>query len=70
MVEVGVVQADLGDANDLYGDTFIPVESDGGSGTARGHWDEQLLLNEIMTGYINQTNYLADFTVAALADLG
>ena len=60
----------LGDANNLYEDTFIPVESDGGSGTARGHWDEQLLQNEIMTGYINQTNYLADFTVAALADLG
>ena len=60
----------LGDANNDYGDTFIPVESDGGSGTARGHWDEQLLQNEIMTGYINQTNYLADFTVAALADLG
>ena len=26
--------------------------------------------NEIMTGYINSTNYLGDFSVAALADLG
>ncbi|SNT06570.1 hypothetical protein SAMN05421757_105342 [Tropicimonas sediminicola] len=54
------------------------VEADGGAGTARGHWDEGVYDNEIMTGYINSlddgmnagANYMADFTVAAFADLG
>jgi hypothetical protein len=35
------------------GATFIPVEQDGGSGTAGSHWDEETLGNELMTGYIN-----------------
>jgi hypothetical protein len=56
----------------------LAVERDGGAGTAGGHWDEVLYGNEIMTGYINSendgvnddANYLADFTVAAFADLG
>lgn len=61
----------LGDANTHYdGGDFLVVESGGGSGTARGHWSESVHANEIMTGYINSSNYLADFTVAALADLG
>ncbi len=33
--------------------SFIPVETDGGSGTAGAHWDELALTNELMTGYIN-----------------
>jgi hypothetical protein len=49
---------------------FIPVEADGGSGTAGSHWDEAALGNELMTGYINQTNYLSDFSVMSLGDLG
>ncbi len=56
---------------------FIPVESDGGSGTAGGHWDEEALDNELMTGYINtdndpdtnNDNYLSEFSVMSLADL-
>ena len=58
--------------------TFIPVENDGGSGTAGSHWDEQALTNELMTGYINNDgnpatvgdNYLSKFSVMSLADLG
>ena len=58
--------------------TFIPVENDGGSGTAGAHWDEQALTNELMTGYINTDenpgtagdNYLSKFSVMSLADLG
>jgi hypothetical protein len=51
--------------------TFIPVEQDGGSGTAGSHWDEQALGNELMTGYINEpTNYLSEFSVMSLQDLG
>lgn len=55
----------------------LAVEANGGSGTARGHWDEYTYDNELMTGYINSAqdedgnyNYVANFTVAALADLG
>jgi len=58
--------------------TYIPVENDGGSGTAGAHWDEQALTNELMTGYINNDgipttttdNYLSKFSVMSLADLG
>jgi hypothetical protein len=60
------------------GATYIPVETDGGSGTAGGHWDEAALTNELMTGYINDDgdpyttgdNVLSEFSVMALADLG
>jgi Leishmanolysin len=58
--------------------TYIPIEDGGGSGTAGGHWDEQQLNNELMTGWINDDgdpstttdNYLSDFSVMVLADLG
>ncbi len=52
------------------GATFIPVETDGGPGTAGAHWDEQALGNELMTGYINNSNYLSGFSLMSLADLG
>ena len=60
-----------------YGAT-IPVETDGGSGTAGSHWDDATLGNELMTGYINDDgntantadNYLSKFSVMSLADLG
>ncbi len=60
-------------------DTFILVETDGGAGTAGGHWDEETYFDELMTGYIgyldstgtyDDTNYLSDWSVASLADLG
>ncbi len=59
-----------------------PVETDGGSGTAGGHWNEGDIPNyltdtdgfdfdnEIMTGFINSTNYLSNTTIAALEDMG
>lgn len=66
-----------GGANNLYdAGGSLAVEANGGSGTARGHWDEYTHGNEIMTGYINSTkvdgnyNYMEDYTVAALEDLG
>ncbi len=52
------------------GGNLIPVEQDGGSGTAGSHWDEAALGNELMTGYIDDSNYLAEFSVMSLADLG
>ena len=49
----------------------VPVEQDGGPGTRDSHWDEETFDNEIMTGYINNSdNYLSNMTVASLDDLG
>ena len=67
-------QADtvFGDPNALY----IPVETNGGAGTAGAHWDDDTLTNELMTGYIGKPgdsyapNVLSQFSVMSLADLG
>lgn len=51
----------------------VPVEGDGGRGTACGHWDEGVLDNELMTGFIEgigTTNPLSRVTVASLKDFG
>jgi hypothetical protein len=48
----------------------VPVEQDGGGGTAGSHWDEGIFTNEIMTGYIDPSNHISDVTWASLADLG
>ena len=49
----------------------IPVEQDGGSGTAGSHWDEETFRNELMTGYIDEgENYFTDMSAASFADLG
>lgn len=49
----------------------IPVEQDGGSGTAGSHWDEEIFGNELMTGYINAgENYFTAMSAASFADLG
>jgi hypothetical protein len=52
-------------------ETGVPLETDGGSGTAFSHWDEVQFDNELMTGYINlSNNLLSRMTVASLEDLG
>jgi len=49
----------------------VIIESDGGAGTAGGHWDEETFGNELMTGYINDgVNVLSDITIASLEDMG
>jgi len=69
------------DATVAYGTgaTSVPLEQDGGSGTAGSHWDEATfapdgvpMSNELMTGYVvqNEQTYLSDTTVGAMADLG
>lgn len=65
--------------------TFVPVELDGGPGTANGHWDEVYggqystgitdiygndMREELMTGWSNDYEYISDTTIASLADLG
>jgi hypothetical protein len=48
-----------------------PVETDGGAGTACGHWDETCMRDELMTGYLSGTaQKISRITVGALADLG
>jgi hypothetical protein len=49
----------------------VPVEQDGGSGTAGSHWDEETFTNELMTGWINDgENYYTSMSAASFADLG
>lgn len=52
--------------------TFVPVELDGGPGTANGHWDEVWGggPNEIMTGFLNLPTFVSDTTIASFADIG
>lgn len=62
---------------------YIPIESDGGRGTAGGHWDEQhgdgaggggslgrAPENELMTGTIDTPVYMAAFTPLSFEDQG
>ena len=49
----------------LGGSGFIPVEQDGGSGTAGSHWDEETFGNELLTGYIDEgENYFTAMSAA------
>lgn len=46
------------------------IEADGSAGTAGSHWDEEIYDNELMTGYIDESNSISQMSIAALADLG
>jgi hypothetical protein len=52
--------------------TFVPVELDGGPGTANGHWDEFWAggQNELMTGFLDTPTFISDTTIASFADIG
>ncbi len=52
------------------GDASIDVETDGGQGTAFGHWDDATYTNELMTGFISNPNYYSYFSAASFGDLG
>ncbi len=54
----------------LFETDVIAVETDGGGGTAGSHWDEATYGNELMTGYINNSNYFSDMSAASFGDLG
>jgi hypothetical protein len=62
--------------DDVGGVTYIggakvPVENSGGPGTADSHWREDVLGNELMTGYIaTGSSPLSVVTLASLADQG
>lgn len=55
-----------GNANE----TFIPLENDGGPGTAGGHWEEDIFRSELMTGFASGGLEMSRMTIASLDDLG
>jgi hypothetical protein len=58
----------LFDVTDSLG---VPVEGNAeGPGTQDAHWDDDTFGNEIMTGYINDGNFMSPMTVASLEDIG
>ncbi len=57
-------------ANDPLSAYGVPVETDGGAGTAGGDWDEAVFDAEAMTGYMDGAPYVSDLTLAALEDMG
>jgi hypothetical protein len=55
------------------GTTPVPVETDGGAGTAGAHWDEATFKTELMSGYIGAgdvSDPLSRMTAASLMDIG
>lgn len=51
--------------------TPVPVENLGGPGTANSHWRELTVVNELMTGFLNNgANPLSAFTATSFRDLG
>lgn len=66
----GIFRFDM-DGGTTYPGAPVPVENQGGPGTADGHWRESVMGRELMTGYISLTsNPLSTITVGSLADLG
>lgn len=55
----------------ICGNVELPIEEDFGPGTAGGHWDEECLRTELMTGFLDGGgDPLSTITVASLQDLG
>lgn len=65
--------------------TAVPIEADGGPGTAQSHWNEVAggagltgitdtfgrdMRNELMTGWLNAPSFLSRMSVAQFADIG
>jgi len=66
----GIMQFNM-DGGIGYAGSKVPVENQGGPGTADGHWRESVMGRELMTGYISLTsNPLSTITIASLQDLG
>lgn len=51
---------------------FVPVELNGGPGTADGHWDEDWEggSEDVMTGFLEGSTRLSRTTIASFADIG
>jgi len=67
----GIAGFDAIGGSSYTGGAKVPVENTGGAGTANAHWRENVLQNELMTGYIdNGSNPLSLVTARSLQDLG
>jgi Leishmanolysin len=54
-----------------YAGAKVPLEDQGGPGTADAHWRESVFDNELMTGYLNLgVNPLSAVSIASLGDAG
>jgi hypothetical protein len=69
-----------------FGQTGTPdVETEGGPGTAGGHWNENLdgsgltgitdslgrdMRDELMTGWLNPNSFISELTLASFRDIG
>ena len=51
---------------------YVPVQGEGGDGTANAHWSESIFKEELMTGYAEESGPMpiSTITVAQFADLG
>jgi hypothetical protein len=55
----------------LLGVGRVPLEQDGGPGTAESHWDEETFGHELMTGFLGLgANPLSNLTAHSMRDLG
>jgi Leishmanolysin len=56
----------------IAGCSAAPVETSGGRGTACGHWDEDCMRNELMTGFLTTGTkaILSRITIGTLEDMG
>ncbi len=50
--------------------SYVPIELDGGNGTANSHWDESIGRSELMTGWFDSNTYISQTTIASFADIG
>lgn len=57
-------------ADDPFSDRGVPVEEEGGPGTALSHWDEELFGSELMTGFLGDDPVFTDLTLASIEDVG
>jgi hypothetical protein len=57
--------------NPFMSRTAVPLEPNGGVGTALSHWDEPLFGSELMTGYLSGSSQpLSATTVGSMKDIG
>lgn len=50
---------------------FVPIEDNGGAGTAGSHWEESIFQSEVMTGFITGTvRPFSLTTIQSMADMG
>jgi len=68
----GIAGFNLVGGNTYTGGQKVPVANVGGTGTINTHWRESVLVNELMTGILNNnvSNPLSILTVKSLIDLG